>query len=791
MRGDSVWRAVLGAALVTAGVVGSARSDEAAAGDTPGGREASEERRVPAVLDRLQQDLSAQGSLSGAAGGGAPSLPPPPAISPTADELRSMTREERVRALEARAWEMYAAPAPEGVEIDGSLDEAVWERAIPIGDFYERETREGLPSTESTIVRVLYDDENLYFGFYCTMENAEANRPRTMFRDENIGSDDAVAILLDAYNDQRSAVFLATNANGILFDMSQNGQNERTRNLDWDMVWEARGRTFPWGWTSEVRIPFKSLRFRPPAPGEPVVFGIGFKRNIPIKKEEVYWPFVSNDSTWYRPAELGKLRGMTGIQPGRNLEIRPYAAGGLDGGGDWEGETTRADGGLDVKWGVTPGLTADFTWNTDFAQEEVDDLQLNFTRFSLRFPEKRQIFLEGQRNFTFGERRDADIVFTRRIGLSDTGQAVPIVGGARLSGRQGAYTLGLMEMMTAEHGGAPGESFTVARIRRDVSTRSTIGAVFTDRSAVGSDAFNRAIGFDTNLYAGDAWSFEGLWSRVDTGADLAGSDLASGRLDYETDLLQGTAKYIEIGDNFDPGVGFVQRRGIRKTYFSGGLSPRPEAPWMRQLHFTANLATIWNFDDALETRRGTLQGRATFESGDEVSVQVSDEFEFTTADYSIQDVVIPAGEYPFRRVQLSLNTYRRRYASIRTSYEFGGFWGGSRDNWSVGTNYRINRNFGLNGNYSYNRLRLPGGDFNTHLVSTRMRLALRNDLVILGLFQYSDATGDLASNVRFNWIPKPGTDLFVVYTELDEWSSDLFFVRNRSIAVKLNYLFRL
>lgn len=784
MRVRARVRWTVAAAALALGLAGVASAED---GDE------RKDRSTGSLLERLRQDLMASGLASGEASGDEAvlALPAPPDVFPTADELRNMSREERVRALEARPWEMHAARATDGINVDGSLDEAVWRTAVPIGDFYERETREGLPSTEETVVRILYDDENLYVGFACTLVDAEANRPRTMFRDENIGSDDAVAILLDAYNDQRSAIFLATNANGILFDMSQNGQNERTRNLDWDMVWEARGRTFPWGWTSEVRIPFKSLRFRPPEPGEPIVFGIGFKRNIPQKQEEVYWPFVSNDSTWYRPAELGKLHGLEGIRPGRNVEIRPYASAGLDGGGDWEGETTRTDGGLDAKWGVTPGLTADFTLNTDFAQEEVDDLQLNFTRFSLRFPEKRQIFLEGQRNFAFGERRDADIVFTRRIGLSDTGQAVPILGGARLSGRQGRYTLGLMEMVTGEHGGAPGEAFTVARVKRDVSTRSSVGAVFTDRSTTGGDAFNRVVGFDTSLHSGNAWSFEGLWSRVSTGAELDGSDLATGRLDYETDLLQGTAKYIQIGNDFDPGIGFVQRRGMKKTYFSGGVSPRPDAPWMRQLHFTANQATIWNFDDVLETRRTSLQSRASFESGDEVQLEVQDQYEFTLADYSIRDVVVPAGEYPFRRYTLRLNTYRRRYAAVRTSYEFGGFWGGTRNTWSLGGNYRMNRNFGLDGNYEYNRLRLPGGDLDTHLVSTRMRVAFRNDLVLLGLFQYNEATGDLASNVRFNWIPKPGTDLFVVYTELDEWSPDFFFVRNRSLSVKLNYLFRL
>ena len=729
-------------------------------------------------------------------------LPAPPPTSPSAAELVRMTREERVRALKARTWEIHAERVREPIEMDGWLDEAAWERARPIGDFYEQETDEGLPSTEKTIVRVVYDDENLYFGFFCTVgehmdeghasphaeRRAEESRPRTMFRDENIGSDDAVAIMLDAYNDQRSAIFLATNANGILFDMSQNGQGPRTRNLNWDTVWHSRGQRVPGGWTAEVQIPFKSLRFRRPLPGQPVVFGVGFKRNIPMKTEEVYWPFVSNDSTWYRPAELGKLRGLEGIEPGRNLEIRPYALGQVNGGGEWTGERGHSDGGLDVKWGVTPGLTADFTWNTDFAQEEVDDLQINFTRFSLRFPEKRQIFLEGQRNFAFGEHRDADIVFTRRIGLSDEGRAVPILGGGRLSGRQGAYTVGLLGMTTAATDNAVGERFAVARVRRDLFSRSSIGAVFTDRSSGG--AFNRVAGLDTSLHFRDAWSFEGIWARVFEETGQSSTGLASGRLMYEDDLLGGTVKFIEIGENFHPGIGFVQRTGMRKTFLEGRVSPRPNISWLRQFHLRANLNNTLNLENVLETRRGTVNGRATFESGDAVSFEFTDQYEFTTADYSIRGVTIPAGEYPFRRAQVSLNTYHRRYASVRASYEFGGFWGGTRDLWTVGTNYRINKNFGLRGNYAYNRIRLPGGDLDTHLISTRMQLAFRNDLILLGLFQYNNTTGDLASNIRFNWIPKPGTDFFLVYTELDEWS-DLFFVRNRSLSVKLNYLFRI
>lgn len=758
-------------------------------------RQAGDARRDEAAEPRQAGNGSLLGG--GAATGSAAAvlaLPRPKAVSPSPSQLREMSREARVAALEARSWEIRAEPAGEPISVDGWLDEAAWERAEPVGDFYERETREGLPSTESTIVRVLYDEENIYFGFYCTLDDAERNRPRTMFRDENIASDDAVAIMLDAYNDRRSAVFLATNANGILFDMSQNGQGPRTRNLDWDTIWESRGQHLPGGWTVEVRIPLKSLRFRPPAAGEPTVFGVGFKRNIPMKTEEVYWPFVGNDSTWYRPSELGKLTGLAGIRPGRNVEIRPYGLGSLTGGAEWEGEAGRTDGGLDLKWGITPGLTADFTWNTDFAQEEVDDLQINFSRFSLRFPEKRQIFLEGQRNFEFGERRDADIVFTRRIGLSDTGEAVPILGGGRLSGRQGAYTLGLMGMATGASGDLPAERFTVARMRRDLFSRSTVGAVFTDRS--GGGAFNRVVGVDTSLFFRNVWTFEGVWARVFDSAAGPGESpaenrgLASGRLSYDSDLLGATAKFIEIGDGFDPGIGFIRRDAMRKIYMRARVSPRPAAAWLRQVHLEANMQRITDLENNPETRRVNLQGRATLESGDQLSVELSDLRETTTYDYTLNEVAVPAGDYPFRRYQFAFNTYYRRYASMRASYEFGGFWGGERGIWSFGGNYRVNRNFGFDGNYSYNRVRLPLGDFDTHLVSTRMRLAFRNDLVLLGLFQYNQATGDLASNVRFHWIPKPGADVFVVYTELDEWS-EVFLAKNRSLSVKLNYLFRL
>ena len=213
------------------------------------------------------------------------------------------------------------------------MNDEAWSHAEPVTDFYQRETFEGLPATEPTYAWVLFDETNLYIGFRAF--DSDPNRPlaRTMFRDENIAPDDAVAVMIDAYNDQRSAVFLATNANGILFDMLQNGEESGTRNLNWDTVWYSRGSQTEEGWEAEVVVPFRSLRFEPPEDGREIVFGIGFKRNLPRKNEETYWPFVSNDSTWYRPAELGKLHGLENIRSGRSVELRPYVLGARPGTG--------------------------------------------------------------------------------------------------------------------------------------------------------------------------------------------------------------------------------------------------------------------------------------------------------------------------------------------------------------------------------------------------------------------------------------------------------------------------
>ncbi len=705
------------------------------------------------------------------------------------DITPSMSREERVRLLRAHTWDVVAVPVRGALRVDGRLEDEAWQAAPVVAEFYQRERYEGLPATERTEVRVLYDDDYLYVGFRCFDSHPELVRARAIFRDESGGADDLVSVMIDAYHDHRSAIQFVSNANGLMEELLQTGESESTRNHNFDTVWFARGSRMPHGFDVELAIPFKSLRFEPPPDGEPLTMGIGFKRNIPRKNEEVYWPFVPNDSTWYRPAELGHLRQLREVRPGRNLQLRPYGlVGGTRDAGGGPAEARR-EAGLDVKWGVTTGLTADFTVNTDFAQEEVDTQQINFTRFSLFFPEKRQFFLENEQMFRFGLSQQADLVFTRRIGLSDAGEIVPILAGARLAGREGRTTIGALAMQTDAFGALPSESFAVVRVRRDVFARSSLGAVFTNRA--GGGRFNRALGADANFFFKDVWFVQGWMATVDATTKPDAASAAYGRFAYDRDRLGASYSYLDIGAGFDPGVGFVLRRDLRRHSADWRWSPRPRSALVRQFDVTASLDYLTNRANLLETRERQASFKTNFETGDAASATFTDTLEALDRPFRLRpDVVIPVGTYRFRSTSFRLDTFRRRHATLNLGYTTGGFWTGTRSTLSVKTNYRMTTRFGLSFNYDINWVDLPQGAFTTHLAASRVQVAFRNDLAVQGLFQYNRDTQQLSTNVRFNWILKPGSELYVVYNELDRWWAG-FTPRNRSLVVKMNYLFAL
>jgi Domain of unknown function (DUF5916)/Carbohydrate family 9 binding domain-like len=710
----------------------------------------------------------------------------------------AVARQERVRLLRNETWEVTATRADAPIVVDGRVDEPVWDRAVPVSNFYQRERNEGLPASERTEVRVVYDDERLYVGFRCFDRSPELVKARAIFRDEQGSADDLVSVMIDSYNGDRSAIQFVSNANGLLEDLLQTGETQETRNPDFDIVWRAEGRFTETGYEVEMAIPFKSLRFAPPAPDQEVVFGIGFKRNIPRKNEEMYWPFVPNDSSWYRPAELGQLKALRDIEPGRNLQVRPYVLGG--GSRDFVADQTdpRREVGIDAKWGMTTGLTADFTVNTDFAQEEADVQQINFTRFNLFFPEKRQFFLEGQQAFQFGLPEVAELVFTRRIGLSPEGEIVPIIAGARLSGRQGRTTVGAMNIQADDFDVLASQNFTVVRVKQDVLNRSSVGALFTN--VQGGGEFNRVAGADVSLFFKRVWFIEGWASLMDDTGHQPGRHAGYGRLAYDADRFGVEYQYLDIGENFRPGIGFIERPDSRSNELQGRWSPRPPSRRIRRFNLEGTLGYITDQQNTLETRERSAEFGIELESGDVVSVEYTNGLESIDEPFTIQGRPIPPGTYRSNTIELRLETFRRRHTTLNVDYETGGFWSGHRDTLSVDAAWRLSTKLGLSGSYDFNRIELAGDRFNTHLVSSRIQFAFNNEMALLGLLQYNHAARIFSTNIRYQWIVRPGSEFFIVYNELDDvLQGNSRFpnvvrrsgVRNRSLVVKLNYLFNL
>ena len=701
-----------------------------------------------------------------------------------ADATAARSSAERIRELESRPWVIHAARVrPEDVEVDGRLDEAAWQTAEVINEFYQRSTREVTTASERTEVRALYDDEYLYLGVWAWDNEPEKMEIKAIFNNEG-SPGDVMNIVIDAYHAHRSALQFSTNANGVLHDWLQTGETAATRDDSFDTVWMSRGRRLPYGYEIEVAIPFTSLRFEAQPPGQEVIFGIGFRRNIPRKNEEAIWPYVSRDSDWQRPAEYGHLRGLIDVRPGRNLEVRPYVLGGATRDFSRALTDTRRDVGMDVKWGVTPALTADFSVNTDFAQEEADVQQVNLTRFSLFFPEKRQFFLEGRQAFQFGVGREIDLAFTRRIGLSPAGQPVPIRAGARLSGREGPTSIGAMNIQTADASGLPGQNFSVIRLKRDMLARSSIGGILTN--VQGGGQVNRVYGADASFYLRRLWFLEGWLAGMDeSGASRSGAGY--GRVAYERDRVGAGYTLLSIGEGFRPGVGFVRRPDSRQHASEVRFSPRPQWNLVRQLHFRGTVDYTTNQQNVLESRDRAASAQVEFETGHIATLTSTNVSESIATPFRLRsDVAIASGVYTFNNVALTVQTPSRRHLNIRSTITTGGFWNGSRDEFVTSGDYRPSTHLKLSWNYSINRVSLPGGRWTSHLLSSGFMIPFDANMAILSLFQYNRDTRQISSNIRFRWIPKPRSDFYIVYNELD--SDDPRLIRvNRSLTVKMNY----
>ena len=692
----------------------------------------------------------------------------------------------------------------DGLRIDGELDEAIYRRVEPLTDFIQSAPDNGARATEQTEVWILFDDDNFYVS-----GRAHDSAPRDqwvlneMRRDiPNVSANESIAFSIDTFNDDRNGFLFELNALGGFLD-AQITNESFPPNQNWNTVWEGQSGRFDGGWTFEIAIPFRSIRYRPSVTQ---VWGFNLRRVVRWKNEESHIVAV--------PAALDQRRGvmqvslsatLVGVEVpsgSRNIELRPFGIGSLatdvpshiSNDGD-------ADAGLDVKYSVTQNLTADFTVNTDFAQVEVDEQQINLTRFSLFFPEKRAFFLEGQGTFDFARGAGANVgggdvpalFFSRRIGLTGS-SVVPIDVGGRLTGKVGPYSVGLLSIRTDEAGRAEPTTFNVVRLKRDILRRSAIGLLYTGRSeAVRADGRGQTFGLDTTLSFFDNLNINAYVARTDT-PGLEGQDLSYlAQFNYGGDRYGLILERLVIDEHFNPEVGFVRRPDLRKWSGSARFSPRTvNNPVVRQWIYEVGVGYFENSAGLLESRKITASGGIDFQNGDTMSLSGTQAYESLENPFRIDQFTVRVGAYEFSTLALRYSLGAQRRLGGATTLEHGGFYGGDRTTLSfTGGRFEVTNQLQLQPGISINWVSLPEGDFTAQQVQTRAVYTITPRAFVAALFQYNSDRRTLSTNLRLRWEYQPGAELFVVYNDTrDTLGSGFPDLANRAVVVKISPLLR-
>jgi len=707
----------------------------------------------------------------------------------------------QIVALAAAVPHLAAARADRPPVLDGRLDEGAWQRAQPIGALRQREPVEGAEPTEETVVRVLYNDDALFIAIVSHDRSPREIVSTQLTRDADLDVDDRITIVLDPFFDHRNGFFFQVNPAGARSD-GQVSNNSESLSRDWDGIWNAAARISDDGWIAEVEIPFKTLRFKP---GQSV-WGLNVERQIKRRQETDRWAAPRQNIWIGNLAEAGRLEGLDGIRQGRGLDVRPYVSAG------GESSDSPVTGGIDVFKNVTPNLNAAVTVNTDFAETEADIRQVNLTRFPLFFPEKRTFFLEGAGVFDVaGLANTTDIrpFFSRRIGLveSTTGDniTVPLRVGAKLSGRQSDYNIGVLDVETGSHSdlGLPGgmvdqQNLMAARVSRNILQQSWIGGIVTHGNPTGAGG-NTLVGADarfaTSTFRGNKNLSLALYV-LGTDDEATGTRDGAGGfvIDYPNDRWDVALSWKQIGDNFQPALGFVPRAGIRKTDLNVAFQPRPEQWGIRQFFFEFRPTYITNLANRLENWRVFIAPfNVRTESGEHLEWNYIPEFEHLDEPFEIATgIVIPPGSYQWTRFRTEVNTATKRPWVVDGALWWGGFYGGTRRQIEFGVTVKPNTHVALSLQTERNDVDLPQGTFYTQLVTARADYNFSADVSWANLVQYDNESRIAGLQSRFRWILQPGNDLFLVLNRgwirsLDDNRFEPSFDRG---SAKLQYTFR-
>ena len=695
--------------------------------------------------------------------------------------------------------------ATEAPTIDGVLDEAVWASANVVDQFVQQEPREGLPATDRTEVRVLYDKGHLFIGV-----RAYASLPVTateMRRDaDRLFDEDNFQIIVDTFHDSRNGYMFLTTPLGAkleqqVFDEGEGGGRGTTSNINrnWDGIWDAAAKILPDGWTAEIAIPFSTVRF---VPRDAQVWGVNFQRHIRRKNETVMWASIPKAYTLTKVSLAGELQGLTGISRGLDLRLKPSFVGG---GRNVKSSPTVStfdaihDVSLDARYGVTAGLNMDLTLNTDFAQVEVDEQQVNLTRFGLFYPEKRDFFLENSNFFTMGTGSaftsapvQTDLFFSRRIGLSDAGTPIPILGGVRLAGKSGKNNIGVLDIQTDAQFGRPGDNFLVSRYSRDVFKRSRVGALFINKETLGGNRhFNRTFGVDANLAPSANLQINSYLAKTETpGKD--GRDLAYyGRIAYRDPKWNVWLNYLDVQENFNAEAGFVQRTGIRTTKAYFGPTPRPTTGRVKLFEPMYVLTYTTDQTNRMIGRQHHYMLGTTLRDDSFINVIFQQTLDVLDRPFRIRPtVVIPSGRYQMNEWMFTYNTSPGKRLYERLTISPNQFYDGTRLTMTAAAGIRASSRFSTELQYNRNDVRMPWGNFLVNLSTLRVDYTFSPRMTIRSLTQYNTSTHEITNNVRFNLIYRPGSDLYVVYNDLSQTGlpADIFGKQDRQLVVKMTYL---
>ena len=698
----------------------------------------------------------------------------------------------------ARASQLANAPT-----LDGNvMDDPAWQAVTLYNEMWQSQPNAGQPATEKTEIRIAYDATNFYVGVICYDADPEALVVSDARRDASLAETDAFSFILDTYNDGQNGFVFGTNPIGIEYDAQVNNEGQGNFsanrqqggqvggfNLNWDASWEVKTEVGDYGWSAEFAIPLRTLRF---ASGENVDWGINFRRNIRKTNEIAYWASLPYQFNLNRLSLAGKLQGLSLQSPG-NLKVIPYVLGrGYKDFSEKNAETVmEAEAGVDVKYSITPSLTLDLTYNTDFAQVEVDDQQVNLDRFNLFFPEKRPFFLENAGFFAIGSPGEVDLFFSRRIGIGEGGSPVPIIGGARLSGRVNKTNVGFLSMFTEEvaDAGVNPNNFTVARVSHEFAKRSAIGGAFINRQGTAGEAddYNRTVAVDGRWGLGKKAQISGFYGRTMTpGVE---DDAYSFRLQtaYEWQGLDVFTAYSEVGEGFNPEVGFLARSAFRKPEFRVLKRIRPNGKFgLLELRPHVSYRSYWGFDNFLQTSFLHVDNHWEWMNGLEIHTGVNFTVEGVQADFEIAEgVIVPAGTYRHEEAQLVFITNPSKMFSISTRHVLGGFFGGKRYNNRLTLNVIFGDKFNGAFTLSRNDIELENGKFNTNIFQSRLSYSFTPRIFTQSLIQYNSLAELWSANIRFGWLQQANTGLFLVYNQVHRDG----LINNRSFTIKYTRMF--